>query len=360
MQVVVDRLQINTKDRSRIADSVATAIDLGQGVVQIALADASREEPDWEIITHSLFLACHHCGLSFQALTPHSFSFNSSLGWCTSCQGLGTQMGTNPAALMDMTRSLAEGAMLLWPNLNSQLSTAMMNALCAATGIPANVAMSQLTMSQRQTLLQGTGERWYEVHADGVSFRFQYRGIYPALDAAAKHSPSLRQRLDRFVAEVECMACQGARVRREAARTRFRGLTIGELVGLPLESLLETTKSWKLDQRERTIAGEIIHEVNNRLQFLVDVGLEYLSLGRNASTLSGGESQRIRLASQLGSGLCGVLYVLDEPTIGLHPRDNHRLIGALHRLRDLGNTILVVEHDPDVITLLCYQRYTTA
>ena len=180
-------------------------------------------------------------------------------------------------------------------------------------------------------------------------FRFQYKGFYPALDEASRLNPTLRGRLEQFVSQIDCATCEGSRLRDDSAAVRFRDLTIGDLVQFPLERLFRVVKGWKLDRREKKIAGELVREIQSRVSFLLDVGLGYLTLHRGAASLSGGEAQRIRLAAQLGSGLCGVLYVLDEPTIGLHPRDNDRLIGAMHRLRDLGNTLLVVEHDHDVI-----------
>ena len=180
-------------------------------------------------------------------------------------------------------------------------------------------------------------------------FRFQFKGFYPALEEASRLTPGLRGKLEKFVDEINCAACDGSRLREEAAASRFRGHTIADIVHMPLDRLAEQITTWKLNTRERKIAGELFREIKSRVKFLLDVGLDYLTLHRGAATLSGGEAQRIRLAAQLGSGLCGVLYVLDEPTIGLHPRDNQRLLGALHRLRDQGNTLLVVEHDRDVI-----------
>ncbi|MEM6473912.1 MAG: excinuclease ABC subunit UvrA, partial [Planctomycetota bacterium] len=210
----------------------------------------------------------------------------------------------------------------------------------------------------RRILFHGLGERWIEVRSSDAGakqtpaiklFRFQFKGFYPALEAASRLTPGLRGRLEQFVSEIDCSACHGSRLREESAACQFRGRTIGDLVSMPLDRLEPEVRSWKLDRREKKIAGELLREISSRLRFLLDVGLHYLTLHRGAATLSGGEAQRIRLAAQLGSGLCGVLYVLDEPTIGLHPRDNLRLISALHRLRDLGNTLLVVEHDRDVI-----------
>ncbi len=363
VQIVVDRSVINASEQSRISDSIEQALSLSAGILEVAIADANRDEPFWEVIRHSQHLVCGNCSRSFQALTPHHFSFNSAVGWCPQCDGIGTQTGTNPAALLSSPAdTLIQGAALLWPSVDQAVSLWMLRGLSRQTGVPIDVSIENMTVSQRRVLYHGCGEQWIEVRkgdaqdksvpaskANDVLFRFQFKGFYPALEDAAKLTPSLRGKLEMFTDEIDCAACDGARLRDDAAAVRFRTMTIGDLVQLPLGRVHEVVSSWKLDTRERKIAGELIREIESRIRFLLDVGLEYLSLARGAATLSGGESQRIRLAAQLGSGLCGVLYVLDEPTIGLHPRDNDRLIGAMHRLRDLGNTLLVVEHDRDVI-----------
>ncbi|KAA5543113.1 excinuclease ABC subunit UvrA [Roseiconus nitratireducens] len=359
VQVVVDRVTIRAAERSRISDSVEQALSLGVGVMDVAIADADREEPTWETVTHSQHLVCGNCGRSFPTLTPHHFSFNSSVGWCGQCEGLGKQTGTNPAALIDSpTKSLSEGAALLWPGVNHDVSLWLLRALSRQTGIPIDVPLDDLTSTHRRILFHGTGERWIEVRQSDAKpgsessarlFRYQFKGFYPALEEASRLTPGLRGKLEQFVDEIDCSACNGSRLRDESSACRFRGHTITDLVHMPLDRLADVVTSWKLDRREKKIAGELLREIQSRTQFLLDVGLNYLTLHRGAATLSGGEAQRIRLAAQLGSGLCGVLYVLDEPTIGLHPRDNLRLLSALHRLRDLGNTLLVVEHDRDVI-----------
>ncbi len=401
VDVVVDRITVRSESRGRIADSVESALALGQGVVRVALVDADRPEPQWEAQTHSQHFACDRCGRSFEPLTPHNFSFNSGLGWCQSCEGLGTATGTNLSALLsDAELTLAEGAVAAWPDVAHPVFAAMLEALSRQTGVPIDVAFNQLTARQRRIVLYGSGDRWIDVkgmghgarglgkeawsmehgawsedegagtskrgrhkqRVDGIScpmphapcsmprgFRFRYKGLYPALDEASRLSPRFRAKLEHLVDVVECSDCGGSRLRDDASAVQFRGQTIDSVCRLPLAQFLKTVADWKLDRREKKIAGELVREITNRAQFLCDVGLEYLTLARPAPTLSGGESQRIRLASQVGSGLCGVLYVLDEPTIGLHPRDNDRLITALHKLRDLGNTLLLVEHDRDVI-----------
>jgi excinuclease ABC subunit A len=373
VEVVVDRIIVRPDGRSRIAGSIENALALGKGVVHVAHPDDDVPESRWPVRVHSQHLACEQCGRSFDTLNPHNFSFNSALGWCPACEGLGTQIGANPAALLrDPNLTLAKGALLVWPDVNLNVSQQMLSALSAHTGVPIDVPYNDLSPRQRRTLLFGTGEDWIDVHAargrDSFStgesarkerfpvekesrplFRFQYKGLYPALEEASKLSPRLRALLEQFVGEIDCSECGGSRLRDDAAAVRFRDRTLDQIGRTPLGELLGQVKKWRLAANEKKVAGELIREIANRLMFLVDVGLDYLTLGRAAPSLSGGEAQRIRLASQVGSGLCGVLYVLDEPTIGLHPRDNLRLVAALQKLRDLGNTLIVVEHDREVV-----------
>ncbi|MCL4207581.1 MAG: excinuclease ABC subunit UvrA [Pirellulaceae bacterium] len=354
VEVVIDRIVVRANARSRIADSVENALALGRGVLHVAYPSETAPEPRWQVQVHSQHMACQRCGRSFEPLTPHRFSFNSPLGWCESCQGLGEQVGANPAALLrDPELTLAQGALSLWPNLDHAVSRRMLDSLSAGCGIPLDRPFQQLNSRQRRILMHGTGEQWFDVCAAKAGppiFRFQFKGLYPALEEASRISPSLRTRLEQFVGQVECSACGGSRLRDDAAAVRFRDQTMDELCRLPLGEFGDVVDGWKMTSRERNVAGELIREIRGRVQFLLDVGLDYLTLARGAATLSNGEAQRIRLASQLGSGLCGVLYVLDEPTIGLHPRDNKRLLNALHKLRDLGNTLVVVEHDREVIS----------
>ncbi|QDV10832.1 UvrABC system protein A [Rosistilla oblonga] len=393
IELVVDRVSISEKTRGRLAESIELALGIGGGIMDLAIVDEDRPELQWKVFRHSQHLACECCGRSFEPLTPHHFSFNSAAGYCRRCEGLGTQHGTNPDALLrDRRLSLMEGAVFLWPKLQRSVARQMMAALGRHAGIPIDRSIDDLTLRERNLIFHGTGDEWIAVResdrevadkiynakrkrsssdadgesatdtrgdrleealnsgaSKGVLFKFRFKGLYPSLELASKLSPTLRAKLEKFTAEIDCSECGGTRLRDDASAVRFRDLTIGDIVHMPLSRLGETVKTWKLDPREKKIAGEIIREIRSRIQFLLDVGLDYLSIGRGASTLSGGEAQRIRLAGQLGSGLCGVLYVLDEPTIGLHPRDNHRLLSAMHRLRDLGNTLLVVEHDKDVI-----------
>ena len=351
VEVVADRVTVRRDARSRIAESVEAALSLGKGVLRVVEPNEEMPESQWPVETHSQHFNCERCGRSFEPLSPHHFSFNSSLGWCPECQGLGIQTGTNPTALLrDPELSLAAGAVALWPQPGSPLLDAMVAAFSRGTGVPGDVPFNQLSARHRRLILHGTGDKWLVV-VDGAApgLQFQYKGLYPALAEASRLSPALRGRLEQFVDEVECSACAGSRLRDVSAAVRFRDCTIDDYCRMPLGRLCKELAAWQPTDRDRQIAGEVIQEIRNRAQFLVDVGLEYLTLGRAAPTLSGGEMQRIRLAAQVGSGLCGVLYVLDEPTIGLHARDNRRLLDALHRLRDLGNTLLVVEHDREVV-----------
>ena len=357
VEVVVDRVTVQKASRARVAEGVEAALALGEGTMRVVVVDDAKEEENWETKTHSQHLACGQCGLSFEPLSPHSYSFNSPLGWCASCEGLGTETGANLAALLrDGKLTLKQGAVALWPSVEHRVFRWMLESLSKQTGIALDIPFENLGPKARRIVLQGTGEKWFDVKPSGKRvtktrplFRFQYKGLYPALDEAARLSARFRSRMEHLLDEVECSQCGGSRLREDAAATKFRGKTIHEYGRMPLGQLQRQVSQWKLDRREKKIAGELVRELKNRISFLCDVGLDYLSISRPAPSLSGGESQRIRLASQVGSGLCGVLYVLDEPTIGLHPRDNTRLLAALRKLCDLGNTLLLVEHDREVI-----------
>lgn len=352
VEIVVDRIVVKSSSRSRIADSVESALSLGKGVINVTEPSETVPEEHWNLVKHSQHLSCGCCGRSFDTLTPHNFSFNSQLGWCQDCEGIGTQTGAHPAAIMnDNELSLKQGAVLLWPSVTSERSMKMLVSWGKGTGVPIDIPFSQMEARHRRMVFYGTGQRWFDVEDENgrVTFSFQYKGAYPTMEEASRLSPQLRQRMQSLIGEVECGCCGGSRLRDDSSSVRFREITIDGICRLPIETLAKTMKKWKLDKREKKIAGELIREITGRVNFLNDVGLEYLTLNRTAASLSNGEAQRIRLASQLGSGLCGVLYVLDEPTIGLHPRDNTRLLKALHRLRDLGNTMIVVEHDKEVI-----------
>jgi excinuclease ABC subunit A len=385
VELIIDRIVLKTETspsspslsvslRSRVADSVETALSIGQGLVHVLEVDNKLPEQQWKRTIHNQHLSCEKCGRSFERLTPHHFSANSPLGWCPNCEGLGVQQGANPAVFLNNPKwTLAEGAVQLFPDTKNPVSAAMFYAFAKQTGIPLQIPFDQLDARYRRLLFHGTGDTWYDaelktkqkaekerktentLHSELKHFQFQYKGLYPALEEASRLVPSLRGGKDEVLGEVECGVCMGSRLRDDAAAVRFIGYTMDQICRQPLGQLMEIlTKAKNETITEMTTAhssfSDLLNEIINRLQFLIDVGLDYLTLSRTAPSLSGGETQRIRLAAQIGSGLVGVLYVLDEPTIGLHPRDNKRLIRALQKLRNLGNTLIVVEHDRDVIS----------
>ncbi|WP_337174792.1 excinuclease ABC subunit UvrA [Paludisphaera sp.] len=353
VQVVVDRAVVRRATRSRLADAVESALDLGRGVMLVARVTDDVDEAKWPVDRFSQHRSCEGCGRSFEELSPHHFSFNSPLGWCPVCEGLGVQQGANPAVLIPSpSRSLREGAVAAWPKFSENRAFGrLIEALAKAEGIDLDVPFEELDGRHRRTILHGRPDAWYEVPAAGdePAFSLQYKGLFPAIEEAGRVSFQYRWKLQGLVDDVPCASCMGARIRDDAAAVRFEGYTLDQINRMPLGQALALFDGLELNEERRHIAGDLVREVRERLSFLVEVGLDYLSLGRSTPTLSGGESQRIRLASQIGSGLTGVLYVLDEPTIGLHPRDNGRLLGALKRLRDLGNTVVMVEHDREVI-----------
>jgi excinuclease ABC subunit A len=353
IEVVIDRAVVKRSTRSRLADSVESALDLGKGVVLVARVGEESAEESWPVDRYSQHRSCDGCGRSFEELSPHHFSFNSPLGWCPVCEGLGTQHGANPAVLIpDGKRSIRDGAIVVWPSFaENKYFARMIEALAKVQGFSLDVPFDDLEGRHRRAILHGTGETWFPVEAGGgqPSFSFQYKGLFPAIEEAGRVSFWYRYKLQGMVDDVPCASCMGARLRDDSAAVRFRDFTIDQVGQWPLGRAHEFFQTLKLTEDQTHIAGDLIREIRDRLKFLVDVGLDYLSLSRGTPTLSGGESQRIRLASQIGSGLTGVLYVLDEPTIGLHPRDNARLLKALRHLRDLGNTLVLVEHDREVI-----------
>jgi excinuclease ABC subunit A len=373
VEIVVDRLTVSRSTRGRIADSVESALALGRGWLHVARVEEKRPETVWPVERFSLHKACGSCGRSFEDLSPNNFSFNSSLGWCPACEGLGTQQGTNLAALIaDPKRTLADGAIAAWPNVaENNLFRGILEAMSEQFGIPLDRPFETLEARHQRMVLYGTGEKWITLDPSCLAgaaetppaasrprkgavekpptVRLQYKGLYPAVEEASRVSFIYRMQLDHMVGEVPCSACHGSRLRDDAAAVRFQNRTLQQLCELPLGECLTFFQAIKLSARDRKIAGDLLREVVARLSFLVDVGLHYLTLARTMPTLSGGESQRIRLGSQVGRALTGVLYVLDEPTIGLHPRDNGRLLKALRQLRDLGNTVVLVEHDREVL-----------
>lgn len=354
VEVVVDRNVVRANTRTRISEAVEQSLALGKGVMHIAHVNGDVDESKWRVEKFSQHLACENCGRSYETLNPHNFSFNSPLGWCPSCEGLGVQHGANTALLLrDPKLSVRDGAIAAWPVLDgSNRFLGFVEAIAKHAGFSLDTQYEQLTPLQQRAILHGTGEDWIPLTKSSV--KFQYKGLYPAIDEASRVSHTYRQKLEHLVDEVACSTCHGSRLRTDSAAVRFSDKTLAENCLQPVGDTLTFFNNLNLSKTQQKVAGELLREITSRLQFLVDVGLDYLDLARPGPTLSGGEAQRIRLASQIGSGLTGVLYVLDEPTIGLHPRDNARLLKALQNLRDLGNTLIVVEHDREVIASADY------
>ncbi|HET9334203.1 MAG TPA: excinuclease ABC subunit UvrA [Gemmatimonadota bacterium] len=354
IEVVVDRLTVDPSYRQRLADSVSTALDLGGGIVNVHVqADGESEE---EERLFSRDLACVHCGISYEELEPRMFSFNSPYGACAACSGLGTRMEVDPELLLlDPRISILEGVVKPWGEPRGQLAKTLLPSLAAEFGFDLNTPWGRLPESVREALLHGTGDREipfrYEAQKRKGTYAGTWEGIVGQLQRRYEEtdSDSVRRQVEEFMAELPCHFCGGKRLKPEALAVQVGGRGIGDVVSLPIYAAGEFFERLDLSARDLEIASQILKEIRERLQFLVAVGLDYLTLERSAGTLAGGEGQRIRLATQIGSHLVGVLYVLDEPSIGLHQRDNGRLLETLKRLRDLGNTVLVVEHDEETI-----------
>ncbi|MCK4616860.1 MAG: excinuclease ABC subunit A, partial [Pirellulales bacterium] len=333
LELVIDRITSNPKERSRIAQSVEAAFEAGNGTLLVARAiddghGNPLDEPDWPIDIHSRFLACPECGQGFRPLEPREFSFNSPLGWCEVCDGIGTRTGVEHQSLIrDASLSLLEGALDLWPDLAQPLSKAMLKALCQTTGLPGDVPLNELSGLQQRVLFEGTGEKWINVKRPrgtpgrGPWFSFQFKGLEEACEDASRMVAAVRRKVDAVMGEVPCSECGGSRLTAEASAVTLWGRTLDVWCRMPLGRLAHELGAITLKDDERSIAGDLLRELTSRARFLDEIGLEYLDMARPAGSLSGGEMQRIRLAAQVGSGLTGVLYVLDEPTIGLHPRD---------------------------------------
>ncbi len=356
IEVVVDRLDVKESARRRLTDSVETALSLANGVVVLDFVDLPEDDPNRERM-YSEHLACMYDDLSFDELEPRSFSFNSPWGACPDCTGLGTKMEVDPELVVsDPTRTLADGAIAAWSAGHvSDYFLRLIEALGDALGFKVSTPWGRLPAKAQQALLYGYDEqvhvRYKNRYGRERSYYTNFEGAIPYIerrhsDADSEYS---RERYAEFMREVPCPSCKGARLKPVSLAVKVDERSIADYCGLPIGELAKLLLSLQLSDRDMQIAGRILKEVNARLGFLLDVGLDYLTLDRASATLAGGEAQRIRLATQIGSGLVGVLYVLDEPSIGLHQRDNHRLLETLLRLRDLGNTLIVVEHDEDTI-----------
>ncbi|MDP1876470.1 MAG: excinuclease ABC subunit UvrA [Actinomycetota bacterium] len=356
IEVVVDRLTVKPDARRRLTDSVETALRLAAGLVVLDFVDRDESDTDRER-TFSEHLACTNDGLSFEELEPRSFSFNSPFGACPECTGLGTRREVDADLIVpNEDLSLADGALAPWSRGQvSDYFRRLLEAMCDELGIGMDTPWRALPAKARKALLHGHPT---EVHVQYKnrygrqrSYYTSYEGVIPFVQRrhAESESDASRERFEGFMREVPCAACGGARLKPISLGVTVSGHSIADIAALPIGEASGMLAGLQLSDRDAAIAARVLKEVNERLQFLMDVGLHYLSLDRAAGTLAGGEAQRIRLATQIGSGLVGVLYVLDEPSIGLHQRDNHRLIETLLRLRDLGNTLIVVEHDEDTI-----------
>ena len=356
IEVVVDRAVAKSSARRRLADSIETALRLSSGLVIAELVDLPEGDPGRER-TYSEHLACLDDDLSFEELEPRSFSFNSPFGACPECTGLGTRMEVDPDLVVpDPSLSLEEGALAPWSGGHvTDYFQRLVEALADELGIGMDTPWSKLPAKARKSLLYGHPTeihvRYRNRYGRQRSYYTAFEGVVPYVERrhAEAETDTSRERFAGYMREVPCEACGGARLKPVSLAVTVGGKSIAEIAGLPIGEAAEFLLGLRLDGRDAQIAERVLKEVNERLRFLIDVGLHYLSLDRAAGTLAGGEAQRIRLATQIGSGLVGVLYVLDEPSIGLHQRDNQRLIETLVRLRDLGNTLIVVEHDEETI-----------
>jgi len=349
IDVVIDRIVIKEGVAQRLADSLEVATRVGQGLVKILYA------ADGRVDLLSQNYACPDCGVSISELTPRLFSFNSPYGACPRCSGLGVLLEVDEEKIIpDPTKSIDEGAIAIWKEGAANWRTRQIEQLAKHYKFSRKTPWNDLPKKIRDILLHGSKEKIrfkFEGSDSQYHYSGQFEGVMTMLDRRYRESDSgeIREEIERFMTASACPDCNGRRLRPEALGVTVSGRTIGELVEMQLEDALETVETIVLSSREEAIAGKILKEVRERLRFLHEVGVGYLTLDRGAATLSGGEAQRIRLATQIGSKLMGVLYVLDEPSIGLHQRDNRRLLDALENLRDLGNTVIVVEHDQETI-----------
>ena len=346
IDVVVDRLFVKEGIRRRLRDSLEIATHLSDGLVRVDIAGGAE-------ILFSEKYACPECGISMPELAPRNFSFNSPYGACADCDGLGTRMYFDENLVVpDRELSVREGAIAPWSGRSSVYHYQMLDALSQHYGFDVNSPFNQLPKEIQTVLLYGSGKEMIRFYLDRGGRRFFYsrpfEGIINQLDRRYKetNSNAVRMDLSRYVNLQECPTCHGSRLKKESMAVTVEGKNIYDLCRLCIKECLAFFEKLPLSSQEALISERILKEIKERLKFLADVGMDYLSLERSSGSLSGGEGQRIRLATQIGSGLVGVLYVLDEPTIGLHQRDNARLISTLKRLRDMGNTVLVVEHDP--------------
>ena len=363
IEVVVDRVVVGPDISGRLAESFETALKLADGIALVELADEKNEDGTPRQVTFSEKFACPVSGFTIAEIEPRLFSFNNPFGACPVCDGLGTEQKIDPDQIVpDATLSLRDGAILPWSKTSAPYYQQTLQAVVKHYGASTGTAWNELSEEVQNAVLYGTGKTPINfVYDDGLR---QYKttkpfeGVIGNLERRYKETESagMREEIEKYMSAKPCVACGGYRLKPESLAVKIDGLHVGQVT----EKSIRDSVEWfgalpdKLTPNQRTIGERILKEINERLNFLVAVGLDYLSMSRNSGTLSGGESQRIRLASQIGSGLTGVLYVLDEPSIGLHQRDNSKLLETLRRLRDIGNTVIVVEHDEDAILTADY------
>jgi excinuclease ABC subunit A len=350
IEIVVDRLVAKEGIERRLTDSLETALRLAEGVAVVDIIDGLT-------LTFSQHLACEFDGISYEELQPRNFSFNSPYGACTECSGIGTRFQVDTDLIIpDPDLSLNEGGIAIWSGHRDKSHQRVLTAVAERFSIPMDRPVGKLTKKHKQILMHGSGDEPIDVsyvNRWGRKRRYMttFEGAFPFINRRYQDTDSdaARAYYQQYMREVPCDACQGARLNPFSRAVTVGGMTLSDLSDLSLRRAAEAVGGLELSERDAKIADLVLREITARLKFLLDVGLDYLTLSRTAATLAGGEAQRIRLATQIGSGLVGVLYILDEPSIGLHQRDNQRLIETLLRLRDLGNTVIVVEHDEDTI-----------
>ncbi|MFV2174776.1 excinuclease ABC subunit UvrA [Actinomadura sp. LOL_016] len=356
ISIVVDRLSVKDSARQRLADSVETALGLAGGTIFLDFVDLP-EDDEQRTRMYSEHLYCPYDDLSFEELEPRSFSFNSPYGACPDCTGLGTRMEVDSELVIpDGELTLGEGAVQPWSGGHvSDYFLRLLSALGDAMGFDLNTPWDKLPSKARKAVLNGhetqVHVRYKNRYGRTRSYYTAFEGVIPYIQRrhAESESDYSRDKFEGYMREIPCPTCKGARLKPEILSVTMGGMSIAEVAALPIGECAKFLLAMELNDRDKQIAERVLKEINARLGFLLDVGLDYLTLDRASATLAGGEAQRIRLATQIGSGLVGVLYVLDEPSIGLHQRDNHRLLETLLRLRDMGNTLIVVEHDEDTI-----------
>ncbi|HVH93517.1 MAG TPA: excinuclease ABC subunit UvrA, partial [Nocardioidaceae bacterium] len=357
IEVVVDRLSVKPSSKRRLTDSVETALGLAGGLVVFDFVDVPTADPGRELRFSEKMACPNDHPIDTDELEPRSFSFNSPFGACPECHGLGTRMEVDPdLVISDPSMTLGEGVIGPWSGAHvAEFFVRLLGALGDELGFDLNTPWEKLPAKARKSILEGHPTKVHVRHRNRYgrerSYYTAFEGVRPYIERRYREAESdtSRERFEGFMREVPCPVCRGSRLKAVSMAVTLGGRSIADVCAMPISDTAEFLRALELTDREKQIAERVLKEIQERLNFLLDVGLDYLSLNRPSGSLSGGEAQRIRLATQIGAGLVGVLYVLDEPSIGLHQRDNHRLIETLVRLKDLGNTLIVVEHDEDTI-----------